>query len=108
MSNADSVLQSILDECHEDYVGLWSVIREVRAAVADESILVQATLSLIKRLLLEGDVVAGQFHLNEFQPWEIPVEDIIGRIKHEWTKLGHEPTGGDVVWFTAKENKAAQ
>jgi len=100
MRNADSVLQSIVDECNEDYVGLWSVIREVRATLTDESSVVEATLALVKRLLLEGDVVAGQFHFNEFQPWEIPVEEIMARIKGEWAALGQEPTGGDVVWFT--------
>jgi hypothetical protein len=106
MSSADPVLQSIVDECREDYVGLWSVIREVRATLPDESTVVEATLALVKRMLLEWDVVAGQFHLNEFQPWEMPVEAIMARIKREWAGLGHEPTGGDVVWFTAKENIA--
>ena len=106
MCNADSILQSIVDECHEDYVGLWTVIREVRVTLADESAVAEATLALVKRLLLECDVIAGQFHLSKFTPWEMPVEDIMARIRREWTGLGHEPTGGDVVWFTAKENKA--
>ncbi len=104
MSNADSVLQTLVEECHDDYVGLWSVTREVRATLPDESAVVETTLALIKRLLLEADVVAGQFDLNEFKPWRMPVDAIVARIQREWADLGHEPTGGDVVWFTATEN----
>jgi hypothetical protein len=74
----------------------------------DESKIIEATLALIRRMLLEGDVVAGQFHLNQFQPWEMPMEAIVARIKRDWAGLDHEPTGGDVVWFTAKENAAAR
>lgn len=103
MSDIDSVLKRIVLECREDYVGLWSVIREVRSALGGRSSVVEGTLSLIRRLLVEGDVVAGQFHRNEFHEWGMPVEDIIAKIEREWAQLGHEPTGGDVVWFTASE-----
>lgn len=106
MSNADSVFKSVVDECQEDYVGLWSVIREVRGTLVERAFVVEATLSLIKRLLLEGDLVAGTFDMdidNDFHQWNMPVEDIINKIKRDWAELGHDPTLGDVVWFTRRD-----
>jgi len=103
MNNADSLFMSIAEECREDYVGLWSVLTEVRGTVSDKSLAIEATLHLIKRLLLEADVVAGQFHSGKFKRWEMPVDAIIAKIQRQWAELGRDPGLGDVVWFTAQE-----
>ncbi len=109
MDNADSVFKGIVDECHEDYVGLWVVVKDVRSAIPDpQANIVDLTLSLIKRLLLEGDIVAGNFNTevdNDFHEWELPLDELIGRIRREWKELGRDPNIGEIVWFTASEDK---
>jgi hypothetical protein len=109
MSNVDSVFKGIVDECREDYVGLWVVVKDVRRAIPDPPTnIVDTTLALIKRLLLEGDIIAGNFNTdidNDFHEWKMPIDEIIAKIRREWEELGQDPTGGDIVWFTTSDRK---
>ena len=105
MTNSDAVFKSIVDECREDYVGLWSVIAEVRTTIADPSALVEETLALVKRLILEGGVIAGSFNTDlddKFHEWNMPVDEIVAKIRREWEKLPGDPNLGDIVWFTSE------
>lgn len=100
------ILEWILLECREDHVGLWSVLWHVRwAGILDESERMDTTLALVSELLSKDDIVAGQFEkIAEdkwvFHIWKMSPEEIVRRIKAEWIQLGHDPTLGDIVWFT--------
>ena len=51
------VLERILNECEEDYVGLWSIYRQVKEAGFSDPKLV--TLALVQLLLATGVIEAG-------------------------------------------------
>lgn len=109
METADSIFKDVVDECHEDHVGLWVIVKDVRRAFPEQADVFDVTLSLVKRLLLEGDVIAGHFRkIGEkewkFDQWEMPVDEIIDKIGREWRCLGRDPDVSEVVWFTAKED----
>jgi hypothetical protein len=106
MDNLTFARQHILDECREDYVGLWSIVREVQDIPIERSKIVETTLALLRGLLVEGKIVAGTFHGERFQKWEMPVNSIIARIDLEWRKLGRDPNIGEIVWFTASDESA--
>src|SRR4051812_22943418 len=93
------LLERILTECEEDYVGLWSIYRQVKAAhIADAKTF---TLALIDFLLSAGIVEAGVPDAQGgFHAWQLSPEDALQRITREWSSLGREPDIGDIVWFT--------
>lgn len=93
------VIDRILTECDDDYVGLWSIYRQVKeAGFADPK---SDTLSLIRFLLFTGAVDAGVPDANGgFKAWRLTPEETLRRIAKEWSGLGREPDIGDIVWFT--------
>jgi hypothetical protein len=95
------VAQQFLVECREDYVGLWSVIRRIRAVgISERPKVIETTLDLLAQLLSEGKIVAGQFANDEFHEWKLPTQHIIEKIEREWIELGRDPTIGEIAWFT--------
>jgi hypothetical protein len=102
MSTLDSLKRSIVSECEEDHVGLWSVVREVeeflpkrdKAAVRDQ------VLRLLRELLTAQEIKAG-FPTREgnFRSSRGTPDRIIARIEKEWP-VGRHPTIGEGLWFT--------
>src|SRR5947209_20179147 len=102
MPTLESLKQSILAECDEDHVGLWSVVRDVedllpnrdKAAVRDQ------VLKLLHELLDAREIQAG-FPTPEgrFKSLKVAPEKIMARIEAEWP-AGHRPTIGEGLWFT--------
>jgi hypothetical protein len=91
--------------------GLWSSVSDAGGA-ADDSNILKTTLDLVLPLLSEGAIIAGQFvpddkfHASpwagyEFYQWNMPPQEVIAKIEEEWTKVGRDPSGGEIVWFTA-------
>lgn len=105
-----ALLEDILDECEDDHVGLWSVLRDVQGAVGDVPAheLRAVTLELLKFLLSRGLVLAGFPAPNgrDFNPWPLSPDETIDKIASEWDKLGRDPSGGEIVWFTAPDKGA--
>ena len=110
MSIADSkelvtLLDDILDECVEDHVGLWSILRDVRGAVGNlPSVEIKGiTLELLRFLLHRHLIEAGFPASNgrEFKAWNLSTDKVIQHISQEWYKLGRDPSGGEIVWFTS-------
>lgn len=93
------LLERILTECEEDYVGLWSIYRQVQSAgIVDPQ---SFTLALIEFLLSTNIVEAGApDNQGNFHPWNLGPQDALQRIIGEWSTLGREPDIGDIVWFT--------
>lgn len=108
MLTLESLKQSILAECDEDHVGLWSVIRDVeefmpkrdKAAVRDQ------VLGLLHELLVTHEIKAG-FPTPEgrFRSLKVTPEKIMARIEGEWP-VGHRPTIGEGLWFTRAKRRS--
>lgn len=105
INNEVEIKKAILLETAEDYVGLWSVIREIKDhnPNSDASLLRKQTIKLIKPLLNNQLIQAGQFSISKFEIWSISSKATINRIEKEWDELGHEPSISDIVWFIATE-----
>jgi hypothetical protein len=113
VSDLTTVTRDFLAECHEDHVGLWSLVKRIRrAGVADDSDILTTTLDLVLPFLSEGAIIAGQFvrddqvHATpfdgyEFHQWTMPTREVIAKIEAEWRELGRDPNIGEIVWFTA-------
>jgi len=93
------LLERILQECEDDYVGLWSIYRQVKeAGYSDPSL---CTMALLHFLLSAGVLEAGiADDQGNFHPWSTSSGDAYLRIVGEWSRLGREPDVGDIVWFT--------
>lgn len=106
MENKLSILREmIIEECKNDYVGLWAVIFDVKELFnkknADE--IKDITLQIIKKLLDENLIVAG-FPTKDgrnFAKWNYSAGEIIYRIRKEWDTLHRDPDIDEVVWFTS-------
>ena len=102
-----ALLEDILDECADDHVGLWSVLKEVRNAMGDapSAELKAVTLELLRFLLTHHLIEAGFPTPNgkDFNPWTLSPDETISKIAKEWDKLGRDPSGGEIIWFTAPD-----
>jgi hypothetical protein len=68
MKHAEFVAQAVVRGCNKDFVGLWSVIRQVRElCVTGYAQLQTTTLTLIKDLMKYHEIVAGQFDNHIFK-----------------------------------------
>ncbi|HEY5313735.1 MAG TPA: hypothetical protein VIK18_14505 [Pirellulales bacterium] len=105
-----ALLEDILDECADDHVGLWSVLREVRGAMGNvppdevQSITLELLRFLLHRRLIEAGFPASNG--RDFDSWKTSPDETIQRIAEAWNKLGRDPSGGEIIWFTTP-NKAA-
>jgi hypothetical protein len=102
-----SLKESILTECEEDYVGLWSVIRDVEELVPkrDEAAVRDRVLRLLRELLVAHEIEAG-FPTPEgrFRALKATTENVKARIAAEWP-VGHRPTIGEGLWFTRTKKR---
>lgn len=101
---SDDVLENLLEECHEDHVGLWRIINAVRWDLGSEnSADIQAlTLRLVRRLLEERGMQVGHPTADgrDFVSWDLDPDQALNRIRNEWAALGRDPNIGEVAWFT--------
>jgi hypothetical protein len=108
MTTLESLKQSILTECEEDHVGLWSVIRDVEEFLPkrDQMAVRDQVLSLLHELLVAHEIKAG-FPTSEgrFRSLKADPEKIIARIEAEWP-IGHRPTIGEGLWFTRAKKRS--
>jgi hypothetical protein len=111
MSEFDRLKQGVAAECHDDVVGLWSVIWDVRSSLpnASEREARDVALRIVSDLLTSKQIWAGHPTSDGrgFVYWNISPIDAIKRISDEWDRLGHEPNVGEIVWFTAKQKQVA-
>lgn len=104
MATSTSVKRDVLEECKDDHVGLWSVLRYVEDEMpgASEDNLRTATLESLDELLTAGQIQAGFPDSNgkNFHAWPFPAQVVIDYIESHW-KPGSRPKPGEIVWFTA-------
>jgi len=87
------ITDDFLIECEDDYVGLWSLVKQIcrKNAFRTKEKKQIAVAKIIKPLLEQKLIVAGnpRPHSKEF-------------IFDEWNKLDRDPDIGEVIWFTKK------
>ena len=101
MLTLKTLKQSILTECAEDHVGLWSVIRDFEefSPTKDEAAIREQVLNLIRDLLVSKEIQAGYPTPDgQFHPLCEAADKILARIEADWP-VGQRPTIGEGVWF---------
>ncbi len=100
----EDVLKSLVQECHEDHVGLWEIVDAGRMDLgsADPAETRVKTLELVRSLLQEQGMQVGYPAPDgrHFDSWDLSPEQVLGRSENEWSTLGREPNIGEVAWFT--------
>lgn len=106
MTSAE-ILDSLVEECQEDHVGLWRIVNAVRFDLgsADAAQTRALALRLVRGLLQERGMQVGcpAPDGRHFVPWDLTPDQAIHRIENEWTALGREPNIGELAWFTSPE-----
>jgi hypothetical protein len=101
----DEVLESLVEECHEDHVGLWRLVNAVRFDLGskDPAETRVLTLRLVRKLLNERGMQIGHPAPDgrHFVSWDLPPDQAVGRVEQEWVALGRDPNIGEVAWFTS-------
>jgi hypothetical protein len=102
---SDEVLESLVEECHEDHVGLWEIVNAVQFDLGPKNPEeTQAlTLQFVRRLVDEPGMQVGHPAPDgrHFVAWDLPPDEAVRRIEQEWSALGREPNIGEVAWFTS-------
>ena len=100
----EEVQEWLAEECRVDYVGLWEIVHAARfdLGLTIPSEIQTVTLQLVRDLLQDPDMQVGHPAPdgNHFVAWDLPADQAVDRIEHEWAALGHEPDIGEVAWFT--------
>lgn len=102
MTAIESLKQIILNECEEDHVGLWSVVRDAAEALPkrSEKAIRDIVLKLLHELLVAQDIKAGfPTDDGDFLPVDGPPEVIVAKIRADWP-VGHSPNIGEGLWLT--------
>ena len=103
----EDVLESLVNECHDDHVGLWEIVNAVRFDLgSDKPVETRTTtLRLVRCLLQERGMQVGHPAPDgrHFVSWNVSTDQAVARIEKEWSALGREPSIGEVVWFTSEE-----
>lgn len=102
---ATEVLNSLVEECRQDHVGLWQIVNAARydLGASTPAEMRATTLRLVRSLLHDQGIIVGHPTPDGkgFVPWNVSPEGAIRRIEMEWESLGRDPNIGDVAWFTA-------
>lgn len=109
MQDRDELEQKLMDELEDDYVGLWSIFRDVREAhpTSPADLVKRLTLALLEKWLNSGQIEVGSFDPpggERFVCWSLRPAETIERIRREWDALGRDPDIGEIAWFTKTES----
>ncbi|MDT4966523.1 MAG: hypothetical protein QOJ64_1260 [Acidobacteriota bacterium] len=101
------VVEATYKECFEDYVGLWEIPAQFEQlhGIGDERLRRVESFKVIERLLRLPAIGVGQFRPHEavFDFWNLSPVEALDRIASEWDELGHEPSLGEIAWFTSRD-----
>ena len=100
--NTSAVVNMLLEEAKSDYVGLWTILWEVRErlGISDLDQRRQLTMEIVEALLDAGLRPVTLLQDGGCLAWpETDARAVISRIAAEWTALRHEPDVGDIAWF---------
>jgi hypothetical protein len=101
---AEEVLESLVQECREDHIGLWRIANAARfdLGAANPAETRSVSLHLIRRLLSQPGMRVGHPAPDGrgFIPWNVSAEEALCRIEDEWSALGRDPDIGEMAWLT--------
>lgn len=104
---AQDVLDSLVDECQQDHVGLWEILNAVQFDLGSKDLgeTRAMTLRLIRSLLQVRGMQVGRPAPDgrHFVAWNLSPEQAVSRIEREWVAMGREPGIGEVAWFTSSD-----
>jgi len=105
MSELSEIQQAVLVEGLDDWVGLWTVAREVREGGGRASEVVrQQVVDLIRQLNEAGYVRVGHpTSEGTFRAWKLSPAEAAERIGEEWSALGRDPDIGEICWLENTE-----
>lgn len=104
--NQLKIKEKLLVESCEDYVGIWTIIWELRqeSLENDELLIREKTVEILRYFLERKLIDIGNFDRDgKFVVWDLQSNQVIERIESEWNQLGREPNIGDIAWFVATE-----
>lgn len=112
MVEIDDLIKRTLEECEEDYVGLWTIFWRIRRedTEVDDTALASILRHIIIKLLSEPNIRVGKYVplrpgavMLVFECWDVDVDVAVERILGEWNDLGRDPIGGEIAWFVVQE-----
>jgi len=98
----DKIAEGVLNELEEDYVGIWSIVKEIRCHIKEDSLVLDTTLGVVKKILESGNVFAGKFYDETFRGIDAPIDVVLSKIVRDWKELGRDPDIGEIIWFADK------
>lgn len=105
---ADQLLVDGLD----DWLHLADVAWAARQSVCSEGKhdVIAAATEALAELLHDELIEIGEVSDGGFFEWDMPPDEAIARVRHEWLALPRDPQPGDVCWFaiTAKGRACAE
>lgn len=105
MVSFEPIKMDVLSECEDDYVRLWSVVRDVRdhMPTASRSKVRDTTLHVVKELLHSRLIGVGSptSKGRSFTFWQLAPNEAVNQIKSQWQALGRAPDIGEIAWFTS-------
>lgn len=108
MNDLQKLKTSILMECEDDYMGLWSVIRDAEEVLPDrdECVVREQVIEALRELLAADEIEAGYPTSDgrSFQSLRLPPDEVVVRINQDWP-IGHRMTIGEGLWFTKAQTR---
>ncbi len=102
----EELLQAGYDDW-EDAAGVASIaIIEGRVESVDE--IRELSLEMIRHVVRQGFMELGELAAGEgFRKWDLPMQECLDRVEHEWKALGRNPKLSEICWLcnTAKGNE---
>lgn len=97
------VVQGLLAEVEEDWVGLWQIPSGLahRRPGADNAEIRRLGERVVRALVAAGLRVGGIESGPGFTPWE--GDDTVEQVLALWDRLGRPPTLNEDVWFDLPE-----
>jgi hypothetical protein len=94
--------RAVLVEGLDDWVGIWSVVREVReqeGRLADEEVR-RRVVDLVRRLSEGGYIRIGHPTAEgDFRAWGLTASEAAERIVSQWGALRRDPDIGEICWL---------
>ena len=106
MDQLQDIANANIAESYKDFVGLWETVIDIEAAFPDKDLtdaeVREFSLQVIKLMLDNHNIRAGEYTKAGFAVWDSPQAAIIDRITTEWTRLGvRSPDPFGIVSFGA-------
>ena len=106
MNQLQEIANANITESYKDFVGIWETVIDIEKAFPEKELtddeVRNFSMQVIKLMLADHNIRAGEYTKVGFAVWDTPQEAIIDRISSEWTHLGvRSPDPFKIVAFGA-------